>query len=1852
MASTSTETRAPLARPLATPGPLLSLPGYTVAEEIHRGGKTVVYRATCERDQLPVIVKTFLDEYPTPLQTAGLRREYELLRGLAIRGVSEAYSLAAHRDRLALVLADIGGSTLKALIVGQQIDLGRFLAVAVQLAETVAEIHRRNIIHKDINPNNIIVNLETEQVRLNDFGIATRFSAEQPHRLQHPHLLEGTIAYMSPEQTGRMNREVDYRSDLYSLGVTYYEMLTGWVPFESLDPLEVIHGHVAKTPTPVHQREPGVPRPLSDLVMKLLAKSAEDRYQSAEGVAADLSRCRSLWESSGAIPDFALGQDDVRDRFVIPQRLYGRESEVESLLQAFDRVAGGRTELVLVSGYSGIGKTSLIQELHRSLAQRRGHFISGKFDQLARDVPYAALAQAFQALVRHLLAGTDEEIGACRERLIAAVDPNGQVIADLIPELTRLIGPQPAVPPMGPTEAQNRFNRVFQEFLGVFARPERPLVLFLDDLQWADSATLTLLPLFLTNAEISGLLVIGAYRDNEVSRTHPLTQALDSLAERGAALTVLRLPPLGATDLSQLVSDAIADPLASRELSAVVLDKTGGNPFFVIQVLKSLHHDGHIRFDRDARTWRVDFAAVRRLHITDNVVDLMADRILRLGEPTQRVLRLAACVGNAFDLATLATVSEAIPVDCAGDLWPALEQGLVLADEQSYGVAPDLADGRPADQRRFRFLHDRVQQAAYALIPEAARPEMHLAVGRLLLARGEDPGRPEWLFDAVNQLNHGAALIDLPEERVQLAELNLAAGRRAKASAAFPSAYGYFNLGTGLLPADAWDAHHELTFDLHLERAEAEYLTGRFDDAERSYAILLERAASSLESAEAYLLMMHQYETTARYGDAIQAGMVGLRLLGVELPAGRAEQRASFEAEIETIKRRLDGRPVASILDLPLLEDPAVRKVVKVLVILWTPAYISGENELSDLVAAKMVSLSLEHGNCEESAYGYTAFAMTVGWRLGDYEQGHEFGQLGIALNERLADLRLRARIHHRYAALVNPWRRPFATCFVHAREAVRAGLESGDFLIAAYAQFQQSWWGMHLEPELAGFVEKYQPSVEFLRRMHAMAYSEVQSMILHWALALQGRTEAPTRLTGPGFSETAYLAEYGKHGIFGSWYVTLKLELLNTFGQVEEARAAAREWEPVAEVFTSSIWPAMFAFRHMLAICAWLPGAPTEERPAAEAKLDQLSERFRVWADNAPDNFRHLHLLAIAEIARVRGQVGRAFEHYEAALAEAEHQPSPRYRALINQLYGEFWLERGQRSVAAVYIREAEYAYRQWGALAKVAQLDSLYPDLLATRSSPQGPGLLAGQTSQAQDSALDLRTVIKLAQALAGEIDLEQLLGRLMRVAIENAGAERGHFILEHDGAPAVHVTGRVDAVEVQPHGGTPLEEARTLPVALVNLARRTGESIVLDDAAGEVQLGSDPYVARQRPRSVICTPVINQGHLIGVLYLENNLAAGVFTAERAQVLQIIAAQAAIAIQNAKLFAEVAQLRDRLQAENVYLQEEVKQQHGFEEIVGRSPPLRRVLRQVEQVAPTDTTVLITGETGTGKELIARAIHNLSARKDRALVTVNCGAISAGLVESELFGHEKGAFTGAFARKIGRFELASGGTIFLDEIGDLPLDLQVKLLRVLQEGELERVGGSRTVKVDVRVLAATHKELETAVGAGRFRPDLYYRLNVFPIRVPALRERKEDLPALVRYFVMKYSAKLGRRIETIPKAALDTLVGYSWPGNVRELANILERSVIISPGTVLELGEGIRSGAVPATDAEENLPEGRPTLKEVTRQHIIAALEQTGWRVSGPQGAAQLLGLKPTTLEARMKKLGIARPSAGSPSS
>jgi predicted ATPase len=1936
------------------------------------------------------------------------------------------------------------GVPLATLLRGGPIELERCLRLAIRLSCMLAELHKRGSVHGRINPGSIFVYPDADEADLVDLHLCARSASEAAASFP-PELLGATLPYVSPEQTGRMNRTTDYRTDFYSLGVTLYELLTRQLPHRADSALELIHAHIAKVPAAPVDIDPTLPQPISDIVMKLLAKTAEDRYQSALGLRADLELCLRDWAARRQIAPLTPGAFDVPDRFLIPQKLYGRQAEVAALARRFDEACRGRFALCLVAGYSGIGKTSLIQELYGPIARKRGYFISGKFDQVVRNVPFGALVQALRDLVRQLLRESEEQLDAWRKRLSHALGANGGVLSEVIPEIEWIVGPQAAPPELGASEALNRFQLVFQNFLGVLARPEHPLVVFLDDLQWADTATLSLLLPLLTSPDVRCLFLIGAYRDNELDSSHPLVSTLSRIEAATGAIERISLGPLGLHDLSALVRDALrCDDADAEPLAALVQEKTAGNPFFVTQFLKALAEGGLVEFDYATCRWRYRIADIRAARMTDNVIELMAHKLDRLSLRTRSAVTLAACVGNPFDTATLAIVSEQSLEGAEKDLQEAIVEGLLLASTSAY-EGPESGSTVPVPANTYAWLHDRVQQAAYALIPDEHRAGLHLRVGRLLLARADFDRSDDRLFDIAHHLNIGSSAMSDGAERLALARLDLRAGRKAKASTASETALELFVAGMAVLPLDSWLAHYELRFALELEAAECQYRLGRFDEAERSFEALLAQARSELDKARVHNLRMVQYENLSRYAEALGVARESLALFGVVLPDSTGGVAAALEAEIRTIEALLEGRSIASLAELPDMTAPDTRMLMSILTDIWSPAYILGDAPLARLISATLVRLSLTHGNVEESAYGYVTHAITVGPIRGDYASAYELGLLALAVNERFDDKRRRAKIHQQFHAHVSLWRRGFETCIAHAREACRAGLASGDFLYAAYGASTESWPAMLATRDLGRFLDEYTPNVALIERLKIRSFADALRLVLGWAHALRGETRSPTSLSSDSFDESAYVEAYADHPFFISFYHTLRLQLCYLFDEQAAALEAREQARALAHHVTGTIWPVLVDFWGGLAIVATLRSRAEGARAEPLEELDAGLARLARLAENCPENYGCPWLLLSAELERSTGSELVALSLYEQAVSHAEKWQQPLYRALGNELAAKLWLARGQARIAGSFLCAAHAAYAEVGARAKLAELGRRYPQLVAGDATPlpsaaAAPGIPG--VGDAGSGALDLTSVMKAAQVIAGEIESDKLLVTLLRLAIENAGAERGCLVIEHEREPLVYSSNPLSLNTSRLPASVPLRAADVVPSSVVNYVRRTLDPVVLADARQDARYQNDPYVQREGVRSVLCIPVLNQGRSGGVLYLENRIVTGAFTPERSVVCRMLAAQAVIALENARLYeemreeatrrrdaeqtlrsvvegtsavtggdffaslvrhlaaalgvpyafaascvareqsrartlafwkrdrlaenfsydiaetpcqnvlagelcyypehiqqffpkdrdllelgaesylgvpvhdaagrvighlavldsvpmpqtpsgvsllkifaaragaelerqqgeeelreavAKVEQLQSRLQAENVYLQEEIRREHNFEEIVGGAPALLALLEEVRKVAPTDSTVLIQGETGTGKEMIARAVHSRSGRRHRPLVKVNCGAISAGLVESELFGHVRGAFTGALDRRTGRFELADGGTLFLDEVGELPLETQVKLLRVLQEGEFEPVGSSKTLSVDVRIIAATNRQLERSVQEGRFRADLFYRLNVLPIVVPPLRERRSDIVLLVQSFVLRFSKKLGKHIERVSPETLERLLAYDWPGNVRELQNVIERGVVLSQGTTLSLGRDLFSGSArgerdggespiaerspppPDSSAAPSVPDAPldaslHTLMEMQRRHIQAALERTRGVIEGPRGAAKLLDLHPNTLRSRMKKLGL----------
>ena len=1467
--------------------------------ETLREDEELAFRRGRRRDgELPTILLVApVSEYPVPAILERLEHEYSLREDLDSGWAVRPLTLVRREGRPMLILEDAGGEPLDRLL-GQPMELIRFLRIAVGLATTLGKLHHQGLIHKDIKPANILVDSASGAAWLTGFGIASRLPRER-QSAEPPEMIAGTLAYMAPEQTGRMNRSVDSRSDLYSLGITFYEMLTGVLPFIASDPMEWVHCHIARQPVAPDQWVKEIPAPLSAIVMKLLAKTAEERYQTAAGVARDLRDCLKEWEAHRHIDPFQFGAHDVSNRLLIPEKLYGREREIDALLASFDRVvANGTPELVLVSGYSGIGKSSVVHELHKALLPPRGLFASGKFDQYKRDVPYTTLGQAFQSLVRSLLGRSEAELAWWRDTLRAALGPNGQLIVNLIPALELVIGEQPPVPDLPPQDAQNRFQTVFRHFLGVFARKEHPLALFLDDLQWVDTATLDLLDHLVTHAEVRHLLLVGAYRDNEVGPSHPLLRTLEAIGNAGAWVHEIVLAPLGVNDVGRLVSDALhCRPNRARLLAQLVHEKTGGNPFFAIQFFTALTEERLLTFDPDALAWQWDISRIRAKSFTDNVVDLMAAKLRRFSATTQEALKQLACLGNVAEIATLTLVHREPAEAVHAALWEAVHAGLVFREHSAY-----------------KFLHDRIQQAAYTLIPEERRAEFHLRIGRLLLASIPVHSLAEHPFDVANQLNRGAARLVERDEKKQVAAINLRAGRKAKASAAFASASVYLAAGMALLDESDWDSQYELMFSLRLERAECEFLTGNFDIAEQLIGELLRRGASKVDQMAAYRLKVLLHTVKSENAQAVATAFKCLRLFGIDIPAHPT--RKQVQAEYETVWQTLEGRTIESLIDLPLMTDPELQAAMQLLSVLTPPAYFTNL-DLFSLLVCRMVNLSMQHGTSGAAAHAYAILGHILGPVFHRYSEGYRFAKLACDLVEKHGFIAYHAKVYHAMG-LAAQWTQSITTAIDFNRATIRTAVETGDLTFACYSMCQCVHELLLRNDPLDAVWRESEKGLDFVQKAGFRDMADAIVSHQRFIATMQGRTATFSTFGDAQFDQAAFEAQLTGDRIPTMvclyWIVKLKTRFLS--GDYAEARAAADKAK--ALLWASAVWIQLLDYFYYtaLTVAALYENATADEQTESRKILMVHREQLREWAETYPPTFGDKYALVSAEFARIERRDFDAMRSYEEAIRAARENGFVQNEALAYELAGRFHAARGFEDIAHLYVRKARYCYLRWGATGKVRQLDEMYPDL-----REKEPALGPAGTIDAPVEHLDLATVIKVSQAISGEIVLSKLINKLMRIALEQAGAERGLLILTRGKDQRIEAEASSERDKVTVHfrqsvvpvrhasrgdaGATPSE----LPESLLRYVIRTLESVTLRDASAENLFSEDEYIRRKHPRSVFCLPLIKQGKLVGVLYLENNLAPGVFTAKQLAILELIASEAAISLEQARLYAELSQ-------------------------------------------------------------------------------------------------------------------------------------------------------------------------------------------------------------------------------------------------------------------------------------------------------------------------------------------------------
>jgi PAS domain S-box-containing protein len=1567
---------------------------YQIVQTVYDGSRAVVYRAVRIEDRLPVAIKLLKNPYPNSSELLQFRHQYTITQNLSQPGIVQTYSLEPYHHSYALVMEDFGGISLKAWAdqTGSILSVADFLEVAIAICHPLETLYRERIIHKDLKPANILINPETREVKIIDFSIASLLPREN-QSLLNPQVLEGTLAYVSPEQTGRMNRGLDYRTDIYSLGITFYELLTGELPFQTNDPMELVHCHLAKQPLPVHQVNPTIPPALSAIVGRMMAKNAEDRYQSAWGLRHDLEKCQQQLQTTGAIELFALGDRDVTDRFLIPDRLYGREPEVTKLLQAFERVVSfGITEMILVAGFSGIGKTAVVNEIHKPIVRQRSYFIKGKYDQFNRHVPLSAFVQAFRDLIAQLLGENDLQLQQWRTRILAALGESGQVILDVLPELEQIIGSQPPVPELSGGAAQNRFNLLFSKFVRVFTTPEHPLVLFLDDLQWADSASLNLIKLLMGKSLGGYLLLIGAYRDNEVFPAHPLCLTLNDIAKISTVETIT-LTPLSWEDVHSLITDTLScQREVAQPLTELVYQKANGNPFFTTQFLKALHEDGIITFnsqlDSPRRGWSFDLAQGRSISLLEgtanDVVDFMAVQLQKLPIQTQTILKLAACIGNQFDLATLAIVSEQLEVEIATDLWQALQEGLILPVSNNYKlyqgfeqrITPDSSQDSSQDSNqgtarsflnlevlesskqpaRYKFLHDRIQQAAYSLIPDQEKQLIHYSIGQLLLNHTPESQQPEKVFDIVNQLNYGVELIDSPIIRNQLARLNLVAARKAKAANAYLIALNYLTVGINLLAVDRWQNNYDLTLKLYVEATETAYLCNDFEQMQQLAEIVLQSVTTLFDKIKIYETKILACAAQIHLQEAVEMGLQVLQLLGITFP--EQPTFADIQQGLTETSNNLQQEKLENLILLSEMTDPEKLGAMLILSSI-APSVFKTTPTLYPLIVFTQVNLSIKYGNTHLSAFAYSGYGLILCGVFQNIELGYQVSNLAKQLLSKLNANELKAKILAIDCGYIKHWQEHLKVTLPDLRLGYQAGLESGDLEFTAYCIFFESCHLFYMGEELQITAESMKvcsQAINQLSQETSFYWIELYRLLVS---QLMGHSFNLYNFQGDKYGEDELLLKLSQANDRLGLHIlhSNKMILAYLLGRDELAISSADLALEYLDGVTGMFAVPIFHFYDSLIQISLVKTNDPQNKINDRIKSNQ--QKLQQWSDYAPVNYLHKFYLVEAEKYRITDHKYQAGDFYDRAISLAKENQFLQEEALANELAAKFYLDWGRESLAQTYMTAAYYCYARWGATAKVADLESRYPQLLTpiiqqsrllhlseeailasgitldlgnTLNNTLGNTLentlgntLGGSSTNNSGSrlanVLDFAALLKASQTISGEIELEKLLSSILHIIIANAGADKCVFILKEEAELLVRATARP---HLKDHGDTevafqsllnqhqPVTESAEIPLSLINTVSRSLEPVVILNAAAYPQLINDAYIQQWQPQSILCSPILRQGNLLGILYLENSLITGAFTSDRLELLNFLCTQAAISLENAQLYTHL-QERER---------------------------------------------------------------------------------------------------------------------------------------------------------------------------------------------------------------------------------------------------------------------------------------------------------------------------------------------------
>ena len=1481
----------------------------------HKGKKTRLFVQKQEGSEPKKLVKKSEEQDFSHPSNIAIQNEYILLNGLHINGIRKVLGLTKTTKGYELELEYVEGIQVNKAFEDGNLGIEEFLKVAIQISSILDEVHKAGIIHKDISPDNIIYNRKNGKIFLIDFGISTKLDLKI-EQLGNPEKLEGNLHYISPEQTGRMDRIIDTRSDLYSLGATLYELLSGAPPFVGETPLELVHAHIAKKPAsllnkPLHlgSESTAIPLILDKIVLKLLEKNAENRYKSAAGLKFDLERCLENWQKINKLEDFTLGETDFSGKFLIPEKLYGMEEQTSFLQKQFEIVEGGETRVVMVNGSSGVGKSALVRDLLKKLPAKKGLFISGKFDQLQKSTPHYAFVAALGELTEILLSENDEQLDYWKNKILEALGNLGKVVTDIVPGLLKIIGEQPEVPELPSIEAQNRREYLLREFMQCFSGKGRPLLLFIDDLQWADEASLELIRNLIIHKESEGLFFIGAYRDNEVDESHPLSMTLKEITKDRSVDYI----NLGNMQVSS-VNTMVAETLGSNEedtlpLAKLIHEKTGGNAFFVNQFFRSIYDGNGLSFDTGSNSWQWDLENIREMNITENVIELLSSRIKKLDPEVQEALEKASCIGNRFDLESLRVILDKSAVSCFELLEKATRERLIRpVGSRSWNIA-SITDS-VNNVVEFAFQHDRIQQAVYSLIPEKDRGKVHLKIGRQLLANTPEDQLESQVFEIANQVNLGITLIDDPEEKLKIARLNEWAGRKARNSSAYGQSLKYLEAGLLLLPEDAWNSHYDLSLALHLEGLESAYLSGDHDRMEELMIPVLKNGRSILDKINVYHTKVDAYTAQHNLPKAIEAGLEALAQLGVKFPSN--PKLIHIFQGLGVTKMKLAGKKIENLVNLPEMTDPYMLEAMPLMERISPAAYMSGSH-LFPLLVFKMVNVSLKYGNSALSAFGYASFAITLSGVLGDYDGGYRFAKMSMALLDRFRDEIYKVKVYFVNYCFIRHWKEHSRDMVTPLMDAYRSGMQAGNLFsatwVACYALLWKYFSGQPLG-ELKKELESFTQTFRLLKQDGAFNLADILLLTVN---RLVDPELVSTQLGEVNINDEDLLQRcndaHDKTAIFFLYLNKIQLNYL--YGNYAEGRKNVVKAADFLEAVIGLHYIPLYHFYESLLILA------DPERTGKDlSKVRSNQKKMKKWAKHAPMNYAHKLALVDAEIAVVRGSHDKARVLFDDAILGAHKNGYVQEEAIAYEraqmFYQNIGIEHLSRSMRQQMIR----LYKDWGATAKLKQLDVRTAATLAgTRTISRETHTTLGMES-GSSGMLDMESIYKASRILSAEIDLDKIADRFMNIIVENSGSDRGVLLLEENDSWNIRALADlnneiVELTEMKFRSDNPEDEHLVSP-GVVNFVIHSGESLLINDLNDDHGFSKDPYLKVVAPKALICIPLINKNELIGIVYLENRSVARVYNEDRLEMLNILASQVAVSISNAKLYANTKALNE----------------------------------------------------------------------------------------------------------------------------------------------------------------------------------------------------------------------------------------------------------------------------------------------------------------------------------------------------